>query len=155
MPAIYGNAYDITQAPGMVAIRYEMIHETRIIPLDDRSRPAKQITSYLGVPRGRWEGNTLVIETTNFNARGAYQGSNPDTFKLIERFTPVAPNKVQWSVTIDDSSTWTKPWTFAMHLTRDSSQPLFEYGCHEGNYGLRNILSAARAEEKAAQEKSR
>jgi hypothetical protein len=155
MPAIYGNAYDITQAPGMVAIRYEMVHEARIIPLDDTARPAKSITSYLGIPRGHWDGNTLVVETTNFNVRGAYQNANPDTFTLIERFTPIAHNKVQWSVTINDPSTWTKPWTFSMQLTRDPSQPLFEYGCHEGNYGLRNILSAARAEEKAAKEKGR
>jgi hypothetical protein len=155
MPAIYGNAYDITQAPGLVAIRYEMIHETRLIPIDNSPRPAKSITSYMGAPRGRWEGNTLVVETTNFNTRGAYQGANPEALKLVERFTPVGPNKVQWSVTVEDSTTWTKPWTFSMELTRDASLPLFEYGCHEGNYGLRNILSAARAEEKAAKEKGR
>jgi hypothetical protein len=155
MPAIYGNAYDITQAPGFVAIRYEMIHETRIVPLDDSARPAKQITSYMGSPRGRWEGNTLVIETKQFNERGAYRGANPDTYTLIERFTPVAPNQVEWSVTIDDRGTWTKPWTYSMFLAKDESQPLFEYACHEGNYGLANILSAARAEEKAAAEKGR
>ena len=153
MPAIYGNAYDITQSPGMVAIRYEMIHETRIIPLDDSPRPAKSITSYMGSARGHWEGNTLVVVSKNFNDRGAYRNANPETYTLIERFTPIGPNKVQWAVTIDDSATWAKPWTFEMNLTRDASQPLFEYGCHEGNYGLRNILSAARAEEKAAKSK--
>jgi hypothetical protein len=153
MPAIYGNAYDITQAPGVVAIRYEMIHETRIIPLDDSPRPAKSITSYMGSARGRWDGNTLVIETKNFNERGAYRNANPETYTLIERFTPIGPNKVLWVVTIDDKTTWTKPWTYEMNLTKDASQPLFEYGCHEGNYGLRNILSAARAEEQAAKEK--
>jgi len=153
MPAIYGNAYDITQAPGVVAIRYEMIHETRLIPLDDTPRPAKHITSYMGSARGHWEGNTLVVVTKNFNDRGAYRNANPETYTLIERFTPMAPNKVHWSVTIDDSATWAKPWTFEMNLTKDASQPLFEYGCHEGNYGLRNILSAARAEEKAAKSK--
>jgi hypothetical protein len=171
MPAIYGNAYDITQAPGVVAIRYEMIHETRVIPLDpfdklrvdgersrtvdDSPRPAKRITSYMGSARGHWEGNTLVVVTKNFNERGAYRNANPETYTLIERFTPIAPNKLQWSVTIDDTTTWTRPWTFAMNLTRDASLPLFEYGCHEGNYGLRNILSAARAEEKAAKEKAK
>jgi hypothetical protein len=149
MPAIYGNAYDITQAPGIVAIRYEMIHETRVIPLDDSPRPARNITSYMGSARGHWEGSTLVVETKNFNERGAYRNANPETYTLIERFTPIAPNKVQWSVTIDDKATWVKPWTYEMNLTKDVSQPLFEYGCHEGNYGLRNILSAARAEEKA------
>ena len=153
MPAIYGNAYDITQAPGVVAIRYEMIHETRVIPLDDSARSGKTIASYMGAARGRWDGNTLVVETKNFNDRGAYRNANPDSFVLVERFTPVAPNKVQWSVTINDPATWTRPWTYTMQLTRDSSQPLFEYGCHEGNYGLRNILSAARAEEAAAKSK--
>jgi hypothetical protein len=155
MPAIYGNAYDITQAPGVVAIRYEMIHETRVIPLDDSPRPAKSITSYMGSARGHWEGNTLVVVTKNFTERGAYRNANPETYTLIERFTPIAPNKVQWSVTIDDTATWVKPWTFEMNLTKDASLPLFEYGCHEGNYGLRNILSAARAEEKAAKEKGK
>ena len=155
MPAIYGNAYDITQAPGVVAIRYEMIHETRVIPLDDSPRPGKTITSYMGSARGHWEGNTLVVVTKNFNDRGAYRNATPESYTLIERFTPIAPNKVQWAVTIDDAGTWAKPWTFEMNLTRDASQPLFEYGCHEGNYGLRNILSAARAEEKAAKDKSK
>jgi len=150
MPAIYGNAYDITQGPGIVAIRYEMVHETRVILLDDSARPAKSITSYMGAPRGHFEGNTLVVETKNFSDRGAYRNANPETFTLIERFTPVAPRKIQWSVTINDPSTWTRPWTYTMQLTKDSNQPLFEYGCHEGNYGLRNILSAARAEEAAA-----
>ena len=79
--------------------------------------------------------------------------AEPSTYTLIERFTPIAPNKVLWAVTIDDKATWVAPWTFEMNLTRDASQPLFEYGCHEGNYGLRNILSAARAEEKASQKK--
>jgi len=91
--------------------------------------------------------------TKNFNERGAYRNANPDSYTLIERFTPIGPNKVMWSVTIDDKDTWAKPWTFEMNLTKDASQPLFEYGCHEGNYGLRNILSAARAEEKASQKK--
>src|SRR5688500_18698162 len=112
MPAIYGNAYDITQAPGIVAIRYEMIHETRVIPLDDTPRPAKNITSYMGSARGHWEGNTLVVVTKNFNDRGAYRNANPDSYTLIERFTPIGPNKVMWSVTIDDKDTWAKPWTF-------------------------------------------
>ena len=154
MPAIYGNAYDITQAPGVVAIRYEMIHETRVIPIDDSPRPAKSMTSYMGSARARWEGNTLVVETKNFNERGAFRNANPETYTLIEKFTPVGPNKMLWVVTIDDKATWTKPWTYEMNLTKDPSQPLFEYGCHEGNYGLRNILSAARAEEQAAKEKA-
>jgi len=155
MPAIYGNSYQILQAPGVVTIRYEMIHETRVIPLDARrAHLSPSIRSYMGDPVGHWEGNTLVVETTNFREEGVYRGANPETLKLIERFTRVAPDKVLWSVTIDDPQTWTKPWSFAMPLTMDDKQPVLEYSCHEGNYGLRNILSAARAEEakKAAEE---
>jgi hypothetical protein len=103
----------------------------------------------MGSARGHWEGNTLVVVTKNFNDRGAYRNAEPATYTLTERFTPIGPNKILWAVTIDDKATWVAPWTFEMNLTKDASQPLFEYGCHEGNYGLRNILSAARAEEKA------
>ena len=147
MPAIYGNAYDITQAPGLVAIRYEMIHETRIIPLNDSPRTG--LLSHMGDARGRWDGNTLVVETTNFDPRSAYQ-SGSSKMKLTERFTPTARGRIEWSMTVDDPATWTRPWTFAMRLTADPEQTLFEYACHEGNYAMRNILSAARAEEAAA-----
>src|SRR5437764_15254400 len=101
----------------------------------------------MGEPVEHWEYNTLVVETTNFREEGIYRGANPATFKLVERFTRVAADKVLWSVTINDPETWIKPWTFAMPLTMDASQPVLEYSCHEGNYGLRNILSAARAAE--------
>jgi len=144
MPAIYGNAYDITQAPGLVAIRYEMIHETRVIRLDDSPRTG--IRSHMGEARGHWEGNTLVVETTNFDPRTAYQNGSAK-LSMVERYRPVAANKIEWSVTLNDPDTWTKPWTFGMTLTEDPEQPLFEYACHEGNYAMRNILSAARAEE--------
>jgi hypothetical protein len=149
MPAIYGNSYQIHQGPGFVAIRYEMIHETRIIPLDQREHVNPKIKTYMGDARGHWDGNTLVVETTNFMEKAANRGAS-EKLKLIERFTPVAPNKVEWSVTYDDAATWTRRWTFAMNLTKDPSQAPFEYACHEGNYGLNNILSAARAEEKGA-----
>ena len=102
----------------------------------------------MGDARGHWEGETLVVETTNFSERSAYRNANSDTFKLIEHFTPVAPNKVEWAVTVDDPKTWTRPWTFAMTLTKDDSQPPFEYACHEGNYGMPNILRGERATEK-------
>lgn len=150
MPAIYGNSYQLIQAPGYVAIRYEMIHETRIIPLDGRPHLTPKIRSAMGDARGHWEGQTLVVETTNFNPRSTYRNADSTTFKLIERFTPVGPNRIEWAVTSDDPKTWTRPWTFAMNLTKDDSQAPFEYACHEGNYGLPNILSAARAEEKQA-----
>jgi hypothetical protein len=148
MPAIYGNSYEIHQGPGFVAIRYEMIHETRIIPLDGRAHVGATIRSYMGDARGHFDGNTLVVETTNF--RDPNRGAS-EKLRLVERFQPAAPNKVEWSVTYDDASTWARPWTFAMSLTKDPTQAPFEYACHEGNYGLRNILSAARAEERAAQ----
>jgi hypothetical protein len=144
MPAIYGNAYDITQAPGLVAIRYEMIHETRIIPLDNRKRTG--LRSHMGDARGRWEGDTLVVETTNFDPRTTYRNAS-GKLTLVERFKPLGPGRLEWSVTVNDPDTWVKPWTFAMALTNDPEQGLFEYACHEGNYAMRNILSAARAEE--------
>jgi hypothetical protein len=147
MPAIYGNAYQIHQGPGFVAIRYEMVNETRVIPLDARPHVSGKIREYLGDARGRWEGKTLVVETTNFTDKTPYRGSSAN-LKMIEKFTPVAPDTVEWSVTFDDPQTWTRPWTFTMDLTRvDDSQQPFEYACHEGNYGMRNILTAARAQE--------
>jgi hypothetical protein len=147
MPAIYGNAYDITQAPGLVAIRYEMIHETRLIPLDNTPRTG--LRSHMGEARGHFDGNTLVVETTNFDPRTAYRNGTP-TMTLTERFVPTAAGVIEWSMTVDDSQTWVRPWTFAMRLTADRGQALFEYACHEGNYAMRNILSAARAAEAAA-----
>jgi hypothetical protein len=110
------------------------------------------VRQYLGDARGHWEGNTLVVETTNFTDQTPYRGSSQH-LKLVERFTPLGPDTLEWSVTFDDPHTWTRPWTFTMNLTHDEAQPPFEYACHEGNYGLRNVLSAARVEE-AAQQKA-
>ena len=93
-----------------------------------------------------------MVETTNFREETAYRGADPQTLRLIERFTRVGSNTVMWTVTVDDPTTWTRPWAFAVPLTMDDGEPIFEYACHEGNYGLRNILSAARAEENAAEE---
>ncbi len=152
MPAIYGNAYEIVQTPDAVAIRYEMIHETRMIPLDGRPRVGEKVRGYLGDARGRWDGSTLVVETKNFNGRthfGYNNRFNSEQFTLVERFTPTSANTLQWDVTFNDPDVWTKPWTFTMPLTRDDSQQVFEYACHEGNRGLEHILSAARADERA------
>jgi hypothetical protein len=149
MPAIYGSSYQIVQGPNTVVIIYEMIHETRVIPLDNRAHVGKGIHTYMGDARGHWDGNTLVVETTNFKDQTAYRGARGDSLKLVERFKPLGPQAVEWSVTADDPSTWVRPWTFAMNLTKkDPSQRPFEYACHEGNYGLRNILSGARADDK-------
>ena len=146
MPAIYGSSYQIHQGQGFIAIRYEMIHETRVIPLDARPHVGKNIRTYMGDARGHWEGDTLIVETTNFKDQTAYRGADGATLRLIERFKPLGPGTVEWSVTVNDPSTWVRPWTFAMDLTKkDQSQQPFEYACHEGNYGLHNILSAARA----------
>ena len=149
MPAIYGNQYEIVQAPGVVAIRYEMIHETRIIPVDGSRADAARIPRHMGTARGRWEGDTLVVETRGFRDESAYRNANAATLEVIERFTRTSPETVRWTVTIDDPETWTRPWTFSMPLTADPV-PVPSYECHEGNYGLANILSAARAEERAA-----
>ena len=150
MPTIYGNSSHIVQGPGFVAITYEMIHDTRVIPLGASPHVGPAIRSDFGDSRGHWEGETLVVETTNFLERSAYRNANADRLKVVERFTPTGPKTLRWSVTIDDPTTWTRPWTFSLPLTLNPSEPLQLYECHEGNYGLRNILSAARAEERAA-----
>ena len=149
MPAIYGDSYRIVQSKDAVAIQYEMVHEARVIPLDGRPHLTKSLNLDMGDGRGHWEGDTLVVETTNFRERSVYRNANPDALKLTERFTRVAPDKVRWAVTVDDASTWTRPWTFAMPLTLNDKEPMMPYECHEGNYAMRNILSGARAEEKA------
>ena len=153
MPAIYGNAYEIVQTPDSVAIRYEMIHETRVIPVDGRPHVNDRIREYLGDARAHWDGNSLVIETTNFTNKthfGYNNRFNSEKFRLVERFTPTSPKTLQWDVTFNDPDVWTKPWTFTMPLTRDDSQQIFEYACHEGNRGLEHILSGARADERKA-----
>jgi len=116
-------------------------------------RPAvgAEVTSWLGYSQGRWEGDTLVIETTNFNGRASFQGSSPK-MKLIERYTRLAPNVMEYRFTVDDPTTWTKSWTAMFTFDKDDEQyELVEYACHEGNYGIRNILSGARAKEKQMQ----
>jgi hypothetical protein len=147
LPGQYGNSYQIVQGPGFVAIRYEMVHDTRIIPIGNTPRAGSQIRSDMGVPRGRWDGNTLVVETTNFKARSAYRNADADTLKLVERFTRTAPDKIEWTVTVEDPHTWSRPWTFSIPLTMNDQEAIFEYACHEGNQAIKNILSAARTAE--------
>jgi hypothetical protein len=156
-PVIYNNGNEIFQMPGYVVIRYEMIHETRVIPLDGRPHVSSAIRSYLGDPRGHWEGNTLVVQTTNFNGRtGAQANGNllmtSDALELVERFTRTGPDTIQYEVTVNDPRTWTRPWGAAFPLRRDPGYGMFEYACHEGNHAVPNILSAARAEERPAAE---
>jgi hypothetical protein len=146
MPAIYGNSYDITQGPGFVAIRYEMVHETRVIPLDNRPHVSDAIHTYMGDARGHFEGDTLVVETTNYLEKSATNGAS-EHLKTTERFTPTGAHTVDWSITLDDPHTWTKPWTYGMQLTKDPKAELFEYACHEGNEGMRGMLKAERLKE--------
>jgi hypothetical protein len=141
---IYGNAYRITQSPGYVAIQYEMVHEARIIPLGDSPRIASNLDLYMGDARGRFEGDTLVVETRNIRREAAYRNAS-ENLVVTERFTPVDENTLSWEVRFEDPETWTAPWAIEMPLKRDADAAPFEYACHEGNLGLRNILSAARA----------
>ena len=147
---IYGNSYQIVQGRDNVIFRYEMVHEARIIPIEGRGAPPRSgVRTPMGDSRARWEGNTLVVETTDFDERLEYRNAPMADMRVIERFTRIAPKKVEWTVTIDEPSTWTRPWTYSLPMTEDNSQLIFEYACHEGNYGMANILSAARAVEKA------
>jgi hypothetical protein len=147
MPMIYGNAYEITQSPGYVAIRYEMVHEARVIPLDGSSHLTSALDFWMGDARGHFEGDSLVVETTNIREAAAYRNASKN-LKITERFTPKDGNTLLWEVRFDDPATWTAPWAFEMPLKRSAEAAPFEYACHEGNYGLRNILSAARAGER-------
>jgi hypothetical protein len=148
IPVMYGNNYEFVQVPGYVTITYEIIHEARIIPLDGRPHVGQKIRQHMGDARGHFEGDTLVVETTNFTAAAAYRGANPASLRVIERFTRVARDTIQWTATIDDPATWTRPWTLGLPLTADP-QGVMAFECHEGNYGMRNILSGARADDKA------
>jgi hypothetical protein len=154
MPAGYGSFYEIVQGQETVALRYEMIHEHRIVPIDRGTNRHPHLTSGihldLGDARGRYEGDTLVVETTNFTQRSAYRGAS-EHLTMTERFTPMAPGVVEWRVTFDDPHTWARPWTFAMVLKQaKAGQQVYEYACHEGNYGLKNILTGARAADQGA-----
>ena len=154
LPTIYNNGNEIVQGPGFVVIRHEMIHEARAVPLDGRPHVSSAITSYMGDSRGWWDGNTLVVETTNLNGRtgigGNGGGQTSERLKLTERFTLLDKDTLQYQVTIDDPGTWTRPWTIAFPWKREPVYGMFEYACHEGNYAMRNILNISRAAEKAA-----
>ena len=150
MPGIYNNGLQIVQGPGFVAIQKEMIHETRAIPTKPREPAGEKLTSWLGDSQGRWEGDTLVIETQRFNGRGSYRGTTAG-MRLTERFTRTGPTRLMYEFTVDDAAVWVQPWTamFAFDLD-DEQYELVEYACHEGNYGMFNILSGARARDREA-----
>ena len=156
LPVIYNNGNEIVQAPGVVAIRNEMIHETRIVLLDDRPHPSRHIRMWMGDSRGRWEGDTLVVETRNVGNFAPGIGVNgggtrhSNDITITERFTRMSADVMLYEMRIDDPKTWTRPWTIQFPLKRDDNYGHFEYACHEGNYSLFYILSGARADEKAA-----
>ena len=149
MPGVYNNGLQIVQSPGFVAIQKEMIHETRVIPTDGRPHLGPNLTQWLGDSHGRWEGDTLVVEVSNFNGKSSYRGSGAN-LTLTERYTRTGPDSLEYRFTVDDPTIWTAPWTGMFTFGRDDTQyELVEYACHEGNYGMTNILSGARAEERA------
>jgi len=150
LPTLYNFGNQIVQGPGYVVIRSEMIHESRVIPLDRRPHVGKNLRTYLGDSRGHWEGNTLVVESTNFNGKIGIGGGAPttDALKIVERFSRVAPDELSYDATISDPGTWTKPWSIHYPYKLDASYPIYEYACHEGNYMMLNALKGARELEK-------
>jgi hypothetical protein len=149
LPSTYNDGNQILQAPGLVVLRNEMIHESRIVPLDGRPHAASSIRSWMGDSRGHWEGNTLVVETTNFNEQTQINNATVSgAARVTERFTRTGVDTLDYRVTIDDPQTWTKPWSVEFPLKRDAEYRLYEYACHEGNYYMYNALTGARAEER-------
>jgi hypothetical protein len=142
----YNSYLQVIQSPETVVLFQEMIHDARIVPMDGRPHLPKSVRQLHGDSRGRWEGDTLVVETTNYI--NGFQGSTPNV-KLTERFTRVSPDFINWAITVDDPETWTRPWTFMVRLKKADAQ-IYEYACHEGNYSMVGILAGARAEEAKA-----
>jgi hypothetical protein len=159
-PTGYGAGYQILQAPGYVAIFYEMIHEARIIPLDGRPHLGSAFRLWNGDSRGRWEGDTLVVDITNYNDKGSVATNvasqrlraipQSEALHAVERFTRVDENTINYQVTIEDPKVFTSPWTASMILNREPDYQMFEYACHEGNQAMANTLSAGRAKDRAA-----
>jgi hypothetical protein len=150
-PGAYNNYVRIAQAAGVVTLGVEMVHDVRIVPVDGRPHLPSRIRQYHGDSRGRWEGRTLVIETTNFLRETSFRGSTADMY-LVERLTRIDADTLLYEFTVSDPKTWTRPWTVAIPMKK-VDVPIYEYACHEGNYALRNILAGARAQE--AKEPSR
>jgi hypothetical protein len=149
LPAAYNSNLQIVQAAGYVVIESEMIHDARMIPTDGRPHLDKNIKQWMGDSVGHWEGNTLVVDTTNFTDKVLYR-SAAENLHLVERFTRVGPGDIDYRVTITDPTTFTRPWTLAIPFV-NTGEEMFEYACHEGNYGMAGILSGARQAERAAE----
>jgi hypothetical protein len=148
LPTLYNNNIQIVQSPDSAVIVHEMIHEARVIPLDGRPQLNQNVQGWIGSSRGRWDGDTLVVETTNFNGKNSYRGSTTG-LHLTERYTRVAENRLELRLTVSDPTTWEKPWTVLLPM-RPTEGELIEYACHEHNLSMVNILEVARDAEKAA-----
>jgi hypothetical protein len=148
LPTAYNNNYEIVQSPGLVAIDVEMVHQIRRIPIDGSSHLPSNVRQWMGDSRGHWEGDTLVIDTTNFTGKTAFRGAD-ENLHLIERLTRVDADTIIYRFTIDDPTAFTKPWTGEIPFVK-APGPLYEYACHEGNMGMFGILSSARVDEKKA-----
>lgn len=148
LPAGYNNNIQIVQTRDHVLLFSEMIHDARIVPLDGRPRLPKSLRQWMGDSRGRWEGDMLVVETTNFSDKASFRGAGAN-LHLVERFSRSDANTIEYTVTVSDPTTWTKPWTLTFPMVKNQGR-IYEYACHEGNYGLLNILTAARADNRAA-----
>ncbi len=146
----YNSYFQIFQSADNVVVMQELIHDVRVIPIDDSPHLDATVRQLHGDSRGHWDGDTLVVETTNYSRRGAYRGAT-ENVRVIERFTRVAPDIVEYVVTFDDPDTWARPWTLMIPL-KGSEESIFEYACHEGNYAIAGILSGARAEEAVAEQ---
>ena len=153
LPGPYNNNLQIVQTPGYVLLFTEMIHDARVVPMDGRPHSHQNLRSWMGDSRGRWDGDTLVIDTTNFTDRTNFRGSGAN-LHLIERFTRVDSDTIDYRFTVEDPTTWTRPWTVAYPIVKTDG-PIYEFACHEGNYGLRDILTGARYEERVAAEAAR
>ena len=157
-PVPYGNGNRILQTPDQFVISYEMIHDTRVVPLDGRAHLAPGVRQYLGDARARWEGDTLVVETTNFTDRTGVQGGNGNglrhsaEMRMVEHYTRIADDVVLWDVTMFEAKTYAEPWTVAIPLISPPGFQLLPYECHEGNGAVKYILSAERAEDRALEE---
>ncbi|MDA1096362.1 MAG: hypothetical protein O3B84_03795 [Chloroflexi bacterium] len=153
-PSAYNNNVQIFQARGYVAILNEMVHNTRIVPLDGRPHLPAEIRQWVGDSRGYWDGDTLVVETSHFlGETGFVRGASGADLNLVERFTRVSDGTLLYEVAVEDPGTWSRPWKFAVPMVRSESQ-MFEYACHEGNYGMTNLLAGSRAQDVAADGKS-
>ena len=153
LPTLYGNGLRIVQSPGAVVISHEMIHEARVIPVDGRAPVGASLRSYMGYSSGRWDGDTLVVETSGFTDRTAVAGTRHTTgLKVVERLTRISDETVSYEATVSDAETWVRPFSIVVPLSTQPGYQVFPYECHEGNQALRNMLSAARAEEQVIDE---